>query len=871
MTEKPTRDRTGSVALREQREELEENLQRELSGVNAVQDIQTSNSARKEKLRDDSSGEGPQGAEAGHYKLARTGTYKEQKRLYKEEKKRVTDEVMQILSESTFLIDSGWLKARTTIKTWTKVWCELKPGGLILYKNERLNETTESIWVGTILLNICRIIERPSKKEGFCFKIYHPLDQNIWTNKGPHGETFGMKAFGVPLPVDHVIFRAANDLKGREWLSEIELVVKHSPDYFTQSQSGQGTLKRDGVRRTASTGVDQSRLLQRMRSESDSVTAEEGATQTESPIPISGASHWNDTDSQEEDDEEENVSGNDSSNHNEQFVEAEDYLADAIQETSYVLNHKEELGQHGKGLEEKLPEEERSLFWHLLLQVRPGMDLSKVVLPTFILDPRSLLDKLSDYYYHADLLSKASQYDSPFERMKGIVVWYLSGFYKKPKGVKKPYNPILGEVFRCAWEHPEKKSRTFYVAEQVSHHPPISAFYVSNRQEGFTISGAILTKSKYKGNSILAILDGSAKLKLLSRGEEYIITMPHLICKGMLFGKLSMDLGGKVTIACATTGYSTELNFSVWLTRTVNPVEGRIKLGNEVMATLQGSWDGEMFVTDMKLKSTELCWKPIPEARLNRLTVTFDRQSDFESEKLWSRVTAALAVNNQLEATHEKTFLEDNQREQAKERLAKKESWIPRLFAQDENGEWCYRYADFRPWDPLLDLHQFENDFCIQTKTRHQGPLPVGPPMEMKPAVLDGTSEPIRITKAAVRHGSKARRRNIPNDSDTSSDGIMERNDSSKSALISGATVPRAFTADKLVDSNLWPAIQALQVQQSQILSELQGMRPVIQRTVSHSSLECRLDSLIQKFQFFLWSAAVFGIACCIAVVWRIL
>ena len=39
-------------------------------------------------------------------------------------------------------------------------------------------------------------------------------------------------------------------------------------------------------------------------------------------------------------------------------------------------------------------------------QVRPGMDLSKVVLPTFILEPRSFLDKISDYYYHADIISR---------------------------------------------------------------------------------------------------------------------------------------------------------------------------------------------------------------------------------------------------------------------------------------------------------------------------------------------------------------------------------------------------------------------------------------------------------------------------------
>ena len=32
----------------------------------------------------------------------------------------------------------------------------------------------------------------------------------------------------------------------------------------------------------------------------------------------------------------------------------------------------------------------------------------------------------------------------------------------------------------------------------VSHHPPISANYVANRQDGFTISATILAKSKVK-------------------------------------------------------------------------------------------------------------------------------------------------------------------------------------------------------------------------------------------------------------------------------------------------------------------------------------------------------------------------------------
>lgn len=57
---------------------------------------------------------------------------------------------------------------------------------------------------------------------------------------------------------------------------------------------------------------------------------------------------------------------------------------------------------------ETVSEENKSLMWVLLRQLRPGMDLSRVVLPTFVLEPRSFLSKLSDYYYHGDLLSRCN-------------------------------------------------------------------------------------------------------------------------------------------------------------------------------------------------------------------------------------------------------------------------------------------------------------------------------------------------------------------------------------------------------------------------------------------------------------------------------
>lgn len=67
-------------------------------------------------------------------------------------------------------------------------------------------------WVGTIVLNSAKLIERPSKKDGFCFKIYHPLDQSIWAQKGPKGETYG--ALTQPLMYSSAIFRAPSEAAG---------------------------------------------------------------------------------------------------------------------------------------------------------------------------------------------------------------------------------------------------------------------------------------------------------------------------------------------------------------------------------------------------------------------------------------------------------------------------------------------------------------------------------------------------------------------------------------------------------------------------------------------------------------------------------
>ncbi|NXO96526.1 OSBL8 protein, partial [Certhia brachydactyla] len=672
-------------------------------------------------------------------KLTKKESLKVQKKNYREEKKRATKELLSTITDPSVIVMADWLKIRGTLKSWTKLWCVLKPGVLLLYKTPKNDQ-----WVGTVLLNVCELIERPSKKDGFCFKLFHPLEQTIWATKGPKGEAVG--AITLPLPSSYLIIRAASESDGRCWMDALELALKCSSLL-------KRTMIREGKEHDLNSSADSTHVSFYGLLRANNLHSGENLPLNDGEIE---RHHFKDQDtysdkSDKENDHDHEESDNDglgksdesdsdtSERQEDSFVDPEPI---DIKETTYSEQSHEEIVEAGEAAQtEEVSEENKSLIWTLLKQVRPGMDLSKVVLPTFILEPRSFLDKLSDYYYHADFLSEAALEENAYNRMKKVVKWYLSGFYKKPKGLKKPYNPILGEFFRCMWIHPRTNSKTFYIAEQVSHHPPVSAFYVSNRKDGFCLSGSILAKSKFYGNSLSAILDGEGRLTFLNRGEDYVMTMPYAHCKGILYGTMTLELGGIVNITCEKTGYSATIEFKLkpflGNNDSVNQISGRIKLGKEVLAFLEGHWDSEVIISDKKTGVSETFWNPtsdMKQRRLRRYTVKFEEQDDFESEKLWQQVTKAINNKDQTEATQEKYILEEAQRKSAKERKHKGEEWTCKLFDQDSvTGEWHYKYADTRPWDPLNDMIQFEKDGTIQTKVRHRTPMVTVPKIKRKP------------------------------------------------------------------------------------------------------------------------------------------
>nr|KAF6272249.1 oxysterol binding protein like 5 [Pipistrellus kuhlii] len=643
-------------------------------------------------------------------KAARKETLKVQKENYRQEKKRATKQLLSALTDPRVVIMADSLKVRGTLKGWTKLWCVLKPGALLIYKTPGVGQ-----WVGTVLLQCCRLLERPSKKDGFCFKLFHPLDQSVWAVKGPRGESVG--SITQPLPSSYLIFRAASESDGRCWLDALELALRCSSLL---------RLSRPGSDQEPGSSPDGS---------PSSLCGLPPSAATHHPdlLPLNGSALENDAFS----DRSEREAGEDSE------PEAPDLSqrsrsdlsqapgAPGPRGTTYVEQPHEELGEPGAAAQEQPePEEHRGLVWLLLRQLRPGMDLAHVALPTFVLEPRSFLCKLSDHCAHADLLSRAALEEDAYGRFKQVLRWYLSGFYQKPKGIKKPYNPVLGETFRCSWFHPQTHSLTFYIAEQVSHHPPVSAFHVSNRKDGFCVSGSVTAKSRFYGNSLSALLDGQATLTFLGRAEDYTLTMPYAHCRGLLYGTMTMELGGRVTIECKKSNFQAELEFKLKPffggSTSINQVSGRIVAGDEELAQLWGRWDGEVFIREEPRGGPQLFWSPSPEVRAQRLrlrTVLPAEQAELESERLWQGVTSAIRAGDQQAATREKLALEEAQRQRAREQQQRPGPWAPRLFRLDPAAQqWCYRFADLRPWDPRKDVAQYEQDGALCTLQRDSRP-----------------------------------------------------------------------------------------------------------------------------------------------------
>ncbi|XP_044744788.1 oxysterol-binding protein-related protein 9 [Coccinella septempunctata] len=357
-----------------------------------------------------------------------------------------------------------------------------------------------------------------------------------------------------------------------------------------------------------------------------------------------------------------------------------------------------------------------SVIRHLLSQVKIGMDLTKVVLPTFILERRSLLEMYADYFAHPDLFISIADAKDPRDRMVQVVKWYLASYHagRKSAVAKKPYNPILGEIFRCHWNIPKSygkltpteetvqegpitwctKNQLVFVAEQVSHHPPISAFYAEHYNKRISFNAHVYTKSKFLGLSVCVYNIGQGVVSVLDHDEEYTVTFPNGYGRSILTVPW-IELGGSIVINCRKTGYYSNIEFIT------KPFYGNKKhrISAEIFGpedkkpflTISGEWNGIMEAKSNDKQQVEDFVIDVNKLEIvKKLVRPISQQEENESRKVWKDVTLGLKLNDIDKATAAKQKVEQRQRDEAKERKESGGEWNTKLFQKGPEDSWHF-------------------------------------------------------------------------------------------------------------------------------------------------------------------------------------
>ncbi|VDO41875.1 unnamed protein product, partial [Brugia timori] len=209
-----------------------------------------------------------------------------------------------------------------------------------------------------------------------------------------------------------------------------------------------------------------------------------------------------------------------------------------------------------------------------------------------------------------------------------------------------------------------------FIAEQVSHHPPVSAFYAEHPAKRVSFTGHIWTKSSFLGLSIGVTNIGWGTVKLHDYGEEYVLTFPNGYGRSIMSTPW-IELGGKVTVNCVKTGYSAEIDFLTkpFFGGKAHRINGNIYRSGfkKPLLIIKGEWNGVITAKPLNAK-----------------------QGDRESRRLWRHVTVALQKNNIQLATNAKRWIEQRQREEAKKRQDQRIVYHPTLFVKEGEG-WKYK------------------------------------------------------------------------------------------------------------------------------------------------------------------------------------
>ncbi|EDV94495.1 oxysterol-binding protein 1 [Drosophila grimshawi] len=221
-----------------------------------------------------------------------------------------------------------------------------------------------------------------------------------------------------------------------------------------------------------------------------------------------------------------------------------------------------------------------------------GKDLSKIPMPVNFNEPISMLQRLVEDYEYSEILDTAAACTDECEQLAHLAAFTVSAYATAASRINKPFNPLLGETYECdrtddlGWR---------CLAEQVSHHPPVSALHCESK-EWITWQEFSMT-SKFRGKSLQVNPVGGAYVLFTKSGNRYSWRKVTTTVNNIIVGKLCVDLEGETEII-GSNGNKCTLKYtpySYFSRKAQRSVKGFIyNRNNEAKWVVRGTWDDKI-------------------------------------------------------------------------------------------------------------------------------------------------------------------------------------------------------------------------------------------------------------------------------------
>lgn len=342
-------------------------------------------------------------------------------------------------------------------------------------------------------------------------------------------------------------------------------------------------------------------------------------------------------------------------------------------------------------------------------------DLSNITAPPFVLAPKSAIEVPSCWTARQSLFLRPASEPDPARRALLIAQNFacsLAGLVDlgSEYAGRKPLNPFLGELFLGTFlssgsgnggsvgseqdgnENGVGAEGTRFVAEQVSHHPPVTACFSYNKHYGISSRGFAAQETSFSpANGVVVRQIGYAIIGDRAHEESHLMTLPTMYVTGLVSGQLQPELYGRCWIS-SSSGYVTSIDLEgqnalgLGMSHRITAVVHSLP-GMEPVYRLTGQWNGEMSIEDVRgdAPNEKFRFDDVPATDLTLAPVA--EQTAWESRRAWAEVLKGIREGDMSAISENKTAIEEDQRRRRHEEEEKGTPWEGLFFRSSSQDD----------------------------------------------------------------------------------------------------------------------------------------------------------------------------------------